>query len=108
MSRMTAPVGEVTTPTTLGRNGILRFRRLIEQALLGELLAPRLEQRHQRADAGEFELLDDDLVARFAGKGRQPPVATTSSPSSGLTFIRRKAVRQITASSRALASLRQK
>ena len=26
MSRMTAPVGEVTTPTTLGRNGILRLR----------------------------------------------------------------------------------
>ena len=26
MSRMTAPVGEVTTPTILGRNGALRLR----------------------------------------------------------------------------------
>ena len=108
MSRMTAPVGEVTTPTTLGRNGILRLRACVEQALFGQLLAPRLEQRHQRADPGELELLDHDLVARLAGEGRQLPGATTSSPSSGLSFMRAKAVRQITASSRALSSFRQK
>ena len=36
------------------------------------------------------------------------PVATTSSPSSGLTFMRAKVVRQITASSRAPSSFRLK
>ena len=71
MSRITAPVGEVTTPTTRGRNGTLRLRARVEQALLGELPAPRLEQRHQRADARGLDRLDDDLVGRLAGKGRE-------------------------------------
>ena len=66
MSRMTAPVGEVTTPTTFGRNGDLTLARDVEQPLLGEFPAPRLEQRHQRADAGELERIDHDLVGRLA------------------------------------------
>ena len=45
--------------------------RGVEQPFLGELPAPRLEQRHQRADAGELERLDHDLVGRLAGKGGQ-------------------------------------
>ena len=47
----------------------LALARGVEQPLRGELLSPRLEERHQRADAGELQLLDDDLVARLAGKG---------------------------------------
>src|SRR5208283_3488028 len=51
----------------------LAFARGVKQPLLGELLPPRFKERHQRADPGEFELLDDDLVARLAGEGREPP-----------------------------------
>ncbi len=47
----------------------LALARGVEQPLRGELLAARLEERHQRADAGKLELLDDDLVARLARKG---------------------------------------
>ena len=49
----------------------LALARGVEQPLVGELLPPRLEQRHQRAGAGELELLDDDLIARLAGKRRE-------------------------------------
>ena len=40
MSRITAPVGEVTTPITRGRNGSLRLRAGVEQPFGGERLAP--------------------------------------------------------------------
>ena len=81
---MTAPVGEVTTPTTRGKNGALALARGVEQPLRGELLAPRLEQRHQRADSGEFERLDHDLVARLAGEGGQSPGRDDLEPLLGL------------------------
>ena len=68
MSRMTAPVGEVTTPITRGQIGQQLLARRVEQALGGEFDAPRLQQRHQRADAGRLHRLDDDLIGRFAGK----------------------------------------
>ena len=45
--------------------------RGVEQPFLGEFLAPRLEQRHQRADAGKLQRLDHDLVARFARESGQ-------------------------------------
>jgi hypothetical protein len=41
--------------------------RLVEQALGGELALALLEQRHQRAEAGRLQGLDDDLVARRLG-----------------------------------------
>ena len=41
----------------------LALARGVEQPFLGEFLAPRLEERHQRAEAGELERLDHDLVA---------------------------------------------
>ena len=47
----------------------LALARGVEQPLFGKFLPPRLEQRHQRADSGELERLDHDLVARFARKG---------------------------------------
>ena len=43
--------------------------RLVEQALGGELALALLEQRHQRAEAGRLQGLDDDLVARAVGIG---------------------------------------
>ena len=69
MSRITAPVGEVTTPITSGMNGSGRLRVRIEQALGRELLAPVLEQLQQRAVARQLHAVDDDLVARGAGIG---------------------------------------
>ena len=84
MSRMTAPVGEVTTPTTLGRNGDFALARRVEQPLLGEFPAPRLEQRHQRADSGELERIDHDLVGRLAGEGGQSPGRNDLEPLLGL------------------------
>jgi hypothetical protein len=53
--------------------GRLALARGVEQALRGEALAARLEERHQRAEAGKLELLDDDLVARLARKRRKLP-----------------------------------
>ena len=44
------------------------FARLVEKPLGGELAAALLDERHQRADAGGFELFDDDLIGRFARK----------------------------------------
>jgi hypothetical protein len=49
MSRITAPVGEVTTPITRGRNGSLPLLALVEQPLGGQRPPPLVEQRHQRA-----------------------------------------------------------
>ena len=56
MSRITAPVGEVTTPMMRGRKGSVFLRASLEQALGGKSLLALLEQRHQRADAGRLEL----------------------------------------------------
>ena len=69
MSRITAPVGEVMTPITSGRNGSFFLRAGVEQAFGGELLLALLQHRHERAEAGQFDLLDDDLIARRARIG---------------------------------------
>ena len=42
---------------------------LVEQAFGGELLLALLQQRHQRADAGRLQRIDDDLVGGLAGIG---------------------------------------
>ena len=50
----------------------IRQRQLairVEQALGGERAFALLEQRHQRADAGRLEIVDDDLIFRFVGIG---------------------------------------
>ena len=57
-------------PTTCGQNGSARFLFRVKQPLGGELFLPLLEQRHERARARWLQLLDDDLVARLAGEGR--------------------------------------
>ena len=71
MSRITAPVGEVTTPMTCGRNGSLRLRAGVEQPFGGKRLAAALEQSEQRALARELHPLDDDLIFRAARISRQ-------------------------------------
>ena len=62
----------------------LALARGVEQPLLGEFPAPRLEQRHQRADSGELERLDHDLVGRLAGEGGQSPGRDDFEPLLGL------------------------
>ena len=69
MSRITAPVGEVMTPITVGQERQQLLARGIEQAFGGELLLALLDQRHQRAEPGRLERLDHDLVFRLAGIG---------------------------------------
>ena len=73
MSRITAPVGEVTTPIDVGQIGQELLARLVEQPFGGELALALLQQRHQGADAGGLQRLDDDLVVRTAGIGGEPP-----------------------------------
>ena len=62
----------------------LALARRVEQPLLGEFPAPRLKQSHQRADSGEFDRLDHDLVARLAGEGGQPAGRDDLEPLLGL------------------------
>ena len=72
MSRITAPVGEVTRPITSGRKGKRPLALGREQALGRELPAALVEQRHQRADAGRRQAIDDQLIARAARIGGDP------------------------------------
>ena len=45
----------------------------IEQAFGGEFLLALLKKRHECSKARRFDGLNDDLIARLAGKGRQSP-----------------------------------
>ena len=65
MSRMTAPVGEVTMPMSAAKR-VWLLARGIKQAFGGELAATLLEQRHQSACTRGLEILDDDLIGRLA------------------------------------------
>ena len=99
MSRITAPVGEVTTPITSRQERQQLLARLVEQAFGGELLLALLEQRHQRADAGGLQRLDHDLVVRAAGIGGEPAGDDDLQPLLGLDPQARRSVPfQITAS----------
>ena len=109
MSRITAPVGEVMTPITPGRIRDELLARLVEQALGGELLLALFEQRHQRADAGRLQALDDDLVGRAARIGGEPPGGDHLEAFLGLEADTRRRRRcQITASILAPSSFRAK
>ncbi len=55
----------------LGQEGQWPLAVKIEQALDLQPLAPVLQKLEQRAFAGELEAVDDDLVARRAGIGRE-------------------------------------
>ena len=104
MSRITAPVGDVTTPMTRGRygSGFLRassnspsaasaFRRASSSAIS----AP--------APAGSSASMTS-WYFDWPGKVVSLPLAITSTPSSGLNFRRGSVIRHTTASSRALSS----
>ncbi len=84
MSRMTAPVGEVTTPMTSGQKRQLLLALLGEESFGGETLLALLEQLEQGADPGELHRLDDELVFRAAGKGGEAPGADHLHPVLGL------------------------
>ena len=58
-------------PDHVGQKRQLLLAGGIEQAFGGQLLAPLLQHRHQRAQARQLHLLDNDLVARRAGIGGQ-------------------------------------
>ena len=66
---MTAPVGDVTTPITRGRNGSLRLRAASNSPFGGQRLASLFEQGEQRALARQLHPLDDDLIFRPARVG---------------------------------------
>jgi hypothetical protein len=71
MSRITAPDGEVTTPITSGRNGSSRLRVEIEQAFGASFLRRSSSSLSSAPSPAQFEPVDDDLVARGAGVGRE-------------------------------------
>ena len=71
MSRITAPVGEVTTPISARRERQRALAARVEQPLRRQRPAALVEQGHQRALAGQLEPLDDDLVARAGRIGGQ-------------------------------------
>ena len=56
----------------LGQVGQRPLARGVEQPLGGERLPALLQHRHQRADPGRGELLDDHLVLRRRREGGQP------------------------------------
>jgi hypothetical protein len=106
MSRITAPVGEVTTPITSGRNGSGRLppasnspsaasaaRRFSSIAIS----APTPAGASSSITIWYFDW-PGNVVSR--------PVATTSMPSSGRTARLRKVFFQITAASTERSSLR--
>ena len=55
-----------------------------EQPLGGESLAPLFEQLEQRADPGQLDRVDDELIFRAPRKGSQPPGAHHLHPVLGL------------------------
>jgi hypothetical protein len=69
MSRITAPVGEVTTPIVRGQERQPLLALGVEQPFGGERAAALVEQRHQRALPGQLQPLDDDLIFGAAGIG---------------------------------------
>src|SRR3546814_16592120 len=62
--------------TTLFRSGQGTLTVLVEEALGGELAASLLQQLEQRAFAGQFDGIDDELVLRPAGIGREDRKST--------------------------------
>ena len=63
------PGGRGDHPDHLGQEGQFLLAPGLEQAFSLEFLAALFQQRHQCAQAGKLDLLDNDLVARRAGIG---------------------------------------
>ena len=105
MSRITAPVGELMTPMTSGRNGSLRFRSASKETFSGERLAALFEEREQGALARDFHPLDDDLVFRAPGISGELACRDDLGAIFGKESERAALPRQITASMQAFSSL---
>ncbi len=108
MSRMTAPVGEVTTPTTAGMKG----RSCLRAGSKSPSAARRLRRSSSCASSAPTpagsRLSMISWYLEEPGKVETLPVAITSSPSSGRVRMRPKTPFQITASIFAERSLRPK
>ena len=105
MSRITAPVGEVTTPITRGRNGSLRLRSGSNSPSAASAFRRLLEQRHQRALARQLQPFDDELILRPAGISGQLAGRDDLGAVLGLEGEHAALARQITASMHATSSL---
>ncbi len=81
---MTAPVGEVTTPTTRGRNGGLRLRAASNSPSSASFLRRASSSAIKAPMPGELERFDHDLVSGFAGEGGQPSGRDDLEPLLGL------------------------
>ncbi len=97
MSRITAPVGEVTTADDARHEGQRTLPLRCEQPLGLQLQPALVEERHQRAGAGRLHASTTIWYFDEPGKVVSLPVTTTSSPSSGLKASLEKVVRQTTA-----------
>ena len=62
----------------------LLLSRCVEQAFGGEFLLALLDQRHQCTEPGRLQCLDNDLVFRLSGIGRQSPGNEDFEPFLGL------------------------
>ena len=69
MSRITAPVGEVTMPMTCGQKRQLLLALGIKQPLGGEPRSALLQELEQGADPGQLDPLDD-RAGISSGRGR--------------------------------------
>ena len=106
MSRITAPVGEVTMPITSGKNGSCFLRSAANSPSAARRLR-RSSSNLSKAPtpASSIESMTSWYFER-PGKVVSRPVHSTSIPSSGLTPSRIAVIRQHTASMTASASLR--
>ena len=108
MSRMTAPVGEVMTPITLGRCGSLRLRASSNSPSAASFFLRSSSSAISAPMPAGSSMSMTIWYFDEPGKVVMRPVAMTSSPSSGLHFRRATVPRQTTASMRALSSFREK
>ena len=101
---MTAPVGLRHDADDTRQERQRALPRLVEQAFGGELALALLELRHERAEAGGLQRLDDDLILGGAGKGGDLAGGDDLHALLGLELERPQTPRQTTASIFALSS----
>ena len=108
MSRITAPVGEVTTPMTSGRNGSSCLRAASNRPSAASFFLRSSNSAISAPMPAGSRLSITIWYFDEPGKVVSLPVAITSMPSSGLKRMRAEHALPDHASSTALSSLRQK
>ncbi len=108
MSRITAPVGEVTTPMTRGRNGSSCLRAGSNRPSAASFFLRSSTSAMSAPTPAGSSVSTTIWYFDWPGKVVSRPVAITSSPSAGLNFMRPKLPFQTTASILALSSLSEK